>query len=247
MSSGPPGYCCGHVLRHTGAQGPSACRGLDSGHVHGVDVPAFLPVYGLLWRRGQSHRLCKTTVVRHAGTAVLLLALLLFSAKVHSHEVRCPLTLICVWHIERLLRHFNDFNSGCKRHFRIIPQNRRRFIYSVLIHRFYSTYLPIIIINTIIIFIIAVSIPNGYSSWRVFIIIVFPFCVDVPFDLYTNFFYSYRKHLRHLRILVLQLPVVQGFVYMVLLVMWAEEEVFVHLNNIIYLGAWRTAPYRNIF
>lgn len=31
--------------------------------------------------------------------------------------------------------------------------------------------------------------------------------------------------MKRLRLLVLQLPVVQGLVYMVLLVMWAEEEV----------------------
>lgn len=42
-----------------------------------------------------------------------------------------------------------------------------------------------------------------------------------------------RKHLRHLRMLVLQLPVVQGFVYMVLLVMWAEEEVITQYLNFI--------------
>ena len=32
-------------------------------------------------------------------------------------------------------------------------------------------------------------------------------------------------NVKKLRLLVLQLPVVQGLVYMVLLVMWAEEEV----------------------
>lgn len=34
-----------------------------------------------------------------------------------------------------------------------------------------------------------------------------------------------RTNMKRLRLLVLQLPVVQGLVYMVLLVMWAEEEV----------------------
>lgn len=124
MSFGPPGGCRSHVLRHTGAQGSSSCRGLDSGHVHGVHVPALLPVYGLLRRRSQSHRLCKTPVVRHAGAAVLLLALLLFSAKVHTHKVRCrPFTLIRVPLTESLLRPTNDyFNSGYDRHLWIIPQ-----------------------------------------------------------------------------------------------------------------------------
>lgn len=37
--------------------------------------------------------------------------------------------------------------------------------------------------------------------------------------------------MKRLRLLVLQLPVVQGLVYMVLLVMWAEEEVSLHWFN----------------
>lgn len=38
-------------------------------------------------------------------------------------------------------------------------------------------------------------------------------------------FLSLRNRVRYLRLLVLQLPVVQGLVYMTLLVMWAEREV----------------------
>mgnify|MGYP002715733590 CR=1 FL=1 len=37
--------------------------------------------------------------------------------------------------------------------------------------------------------------------------------------------FNYRKHMMLLRLSVLQLPVVQGLLYMVLLVMWANEEV----------------------
>ncbi|XP_050441540.1 organic solute transporter alpha-like protein [Adelges cooleyi] len=56
-----------------------------------------------------------------------------------------------------------------------------------------------------------------------------------------------KKHLRYLRILVLQLPIVQGFVYMVLLVMWAEEESLYQVNYMymqpfivlsIFCGMW---------
>ncbi|XP_050523349.1 uncharacterized protein LOC126895477 isoform X2 [Daktulosphaira vitifoliae] len=56
-----------------------------------------------------------------------------------------------------------------------------------------------------------------------------------------------KKHLRHLRMLVLQLPVVQGFVYMILLVMWAEEESLYQVNYMylqpfivmsIFCGMW---------
>nr|CAD7198642.1 unnamed protein product [Timema douglasi] len=36
-----------------------------------------------------------------------------------------------------------------------------------------------------------------------------------------------KEHVRKLRMLILQLPVVQGLVYMILMVMWAEEEVSV--------------------
>ncbi|PSN40577.1 hypothetical protein C0J52_10779 [Blattella germanica] len=39
-----------------------------------------------------------------------------------------------------------------------------------------------------------------------------------------------KKHVRYLRLLVLQLPIVQGLVYMVLLVMWAEEESLYEVN-----------------
>jgi organic solute transporter subunit alpha len=42
---------------------------------------------------------------------------------------------------------------------------------------------------------------------------------------YKNLLSYSRKHVRYLRLLILQLPIVQGLVYMVLLVMWAEEEV----------------------
>ncbi|XP_045480469.1 organic solute transporter alpha-like protein isoform X2 [Harmonia axyridis] len=39
-----------------------------------------------------------------------------------------------------------------------------------------------------------------------------------------------KKTLHYLRILVLQLPIVQGFVYMILLVMWAERESLYQVN-----------------
>ncbi|XP_014251223.1 organic solute transporter alpha-like protein [Cimex lectularius] len=39
-----------------------------------------------------------------------------------------------------------------------------------------------------------------------------------------------KKHVRALRMLVLQLPVVQGLIYMILLVMWAEEQSLYQVN-----------------
>ncbi|XP_075233861.1 organic solute transporter alpha-like protein isoform X2 [Lycorma delicatula] len=41
-----------------------------------------------------------------------------------------------------------------------------------------------------------------------------------------------KTHVRFLRVLVLQLPLVQGLIYMVLLVMWAEEESLYQVNYI---------------
>nr|CAD7598513.1 unnamed protein product [Timema genevievae] len=39
-----------------------------------------------------------------------------------------------------------------------------------------------------------------------------------------------QEHVRKLRMLILQLPVVQGMVYMILMVMWAEEESLYQVN-----------------
>ncbi|XP_022183380.1 organic solute transporter alpha-like protein [Myzus persicae] len=57
-----------------------------------------------------------------------------------------------------------------------------------------------------------------------------PPCCCWPCCCFLPKFTLTKKHLRHLRMLVLQLPVVQGFVYMVLLVMWAEEESLYQVN-----------------
>ncbi|XP_046383703.1 organic solute transporter subunit alpha [Ischnura elegans] len=43
-----------------------------------------------------------------------------------------------------------------------------------------------------------------------------------------------KRHIRMLRILVLQLPVIQALVHMVLLVMWAEEESLYHVNYMFF-------------
>nr|CAD7457143.1 unnamed protein product [Timema tahoe] len=52
-----------------------------------------------------------------------------------------------------------------------------------------------------------------------------------------------KEHVRKLRMLILQLPVVQGLVYMILMVMWAEEEVnYMYLQPVVVLsilfGIW---------
>jgi len=76
----PTGRRGGHLLRNLGAKSPPSSRSHDSGHVHGINVSTVLSVHGVLWRRSQSHRFRKTTVVRHASATMLLLAVLLLFA-----------------------------------------------------------------------------------------------------------------------------------------------------------------------
>jgi len=80
VSYNPTGCRGGNLLRNLGAKSPPSSRSYDSGHVHGFNVSAVLPIHGVLRRRSQSHRFRKTTVVGHASAALLLLAVLLFFA-----------------------------------------------------------------------------------------------------------------------------------------------------------------------
>lgn len=83
----PTGRRSGYLLRNPGAQSPPFGRSHDPGHVHGFDVPAVLSIHGILRWRSQSHRFRKTAVVGHASATLLLLAVLLFFAKIHAHQV----------------------------------------------------------------------------------------------------------------------------------------------------------------
>ncbi|XP_073971402.1 organic solute transporter alpha-like protein [Rhodnius prolixus] len=55
-------------------------------------------------------------------------------------------------------------------------------------------------------------------------------CCCWPFCSFLPTFTLTKKKLNVLRLLVLQLPVVQGLTYMALLVMWAEEQSLYHIN-----------------